>query len=98
MFWLALITLVLVVLAMAILVRGNRSIIFLRDVPAALPARPPRVSVVIAARDEERGIEAALDSVLAQDYPDYEVIVIDDRSSDATPQILARKAACNARL
>jgi hypothetical protein len=98
MFWLALITLVIVVLAMGALVRGNRSIRFLRDIPPALPARPPRVSVVIAARDEARGIEAALDSLLAQDYPDFEVIVVDDRSNDATPAILARKAALDARL
>ena len=98
MFWLALTTLVIVVLATGALVRGNRSIRFLRDIPPALPARPPRVSVVIAARDEARGIEAALDSLLAQDYPDYEVIVVDDRSGDATPAILARMAARSARL
>ena len=98
MFWLALITLGIVAGAMGLLVRGNRTIKSLNDIAAALPARPPRVSVVIAARDEARGIEAALDSVLAQDYPDYEVIVVDDRSSDATPQILARKAAADSRL
>jgi cellulose synthase/poly-beta-1,6-N-acetylglucosamine synthase-like glycosyltransferase len=98
MFWLALATLVSVVLATGALVRGSRSIRFLRDISPALPARPPRVSVVIAARDEARGIEAALASLLAQDYPDYEVIVVDDRSGDATPAILARMAAGNARL
>jgi cellulose synthase/poly-beta-1,6-N-acetylglucosamine synthase-like glycosyltransferase len=98
MFWLALTTLVVVVLATGILVRGNRSIKFLRDISPALPARPPRVSVVIAARDEAGGIEAALESLLAQNYPDYEVIVVDDRSGDATPAILARKTARNARL
>ena len=98
MFWLALTTFAIVVLAMGVLVRGNRSIRFLRDIPPALPARPPRVSVVIAARDEARGIAAALASLLAQDYPDYEVIVVDDRSADATPAILAGVAARDARL
>ena len=98
MFWLALTTLAIVVLAMGVLVRGNRSIKYLRDIPPALPARPPRVSFVIAARDEARGIESALASLLAQDYPDYEVIVADDRSGDATPAILARMAARDARL
>ena len=98
LFWLALISLIFVTAAMADLVRGNRSIRFLRDVRVALPAHPPRVSVVIAARDEERHLEVALDSMLAQDYPDCEVIVVDDRSGDATPAILARKAACNERL
>lgn len=98
LFWLALITLAVAAGAMAVLVRGLLSIGLLRDVAVALPAAPPRVSVVIAARDEADGIERALDSLLAQDYPDYEVIVVDDRSSDATPQILARKAVRGGRL
>src|SRR5579862_3950698 len=89
-FWLALITLVVVTAAMFVLVRGNRSMHFLRDTTATLPAQPPRVSLIIAARNEERNIETALQSLLVQDYPGYEVIVVDDRSTDATPQILAR--------
>jgi cellulose synthase/poly-beta-1,6-N-acetylglucosamine synthase-like glycosyltransferase len=97
-FWLALVTFLIVVVLMAGLVRGNRSIKFLRDVMVAFPVSAPRVSIVIAARDEARGIEAALDSVLAQEYPNYEVIVVDDRSSDATPGILARMAARDSRL
>src|SRR5258706_75237 len=98
LFWLALISLIFVTAAMADLVRGNRSIRLLREVRVALPARCARVSVVVAARDEERHLGAALDSLLAQDYPDYEVIVVDDRSSDATPAILAQEKVCNARL
>jgi cellulose synthase/poly-beta-1,6-N-acetylglucosamine synthase-like glycosyltransferase len=85
LFWLAVISLVLVVGSMAALIRGNRSISFLRDVPGSLPDVPPRVSVIVAARDEERNLGVALDSLLVQDYPDYEVIVVDDRSGDATP-------------
>jgi cellulose synthase/poly-beta-1,6-N-acetylglucosamine synthase-like glycosyltransferase len=98
LFWLALISLIFVTALLFELVRGNRSIRFIRDVRAVLPAHPPRVSVVIAARDEERNLAAALDSLLAQDYPDYEVIVVDDRSGDATPAIIACKAAFNGRL
>jgi hypothetical protein len=97
-FWLALVTLVVVAAAMFVLVRGNRSIRFLCDLPADLPPRPPRVSLIVAARNEERNIETALDSLLAQDYPDYEVIVVDDRSIDSTPQILARAQARNTKL
>ena len=96
--WLALISLVFVAAAMLFLAIGNRKIRFLRDLPALLPERPPRVSVVIAARDEQRNIGAALESLLGQDYPHYEVIVVDDRSSDATPAIIAGKAACSGRL
>jgi chlorobactene glucosyltransferase len=58
----------------------------------------PRVSVVIPARDEALGIEAAVRSHLTQDYPDFEVVVVDDRSVDTTPRILARLAAENPRL
>jgi hypothetical protein len=48
----------------------------------------PSVSILVAARDEARELPAALASLLAQDYPDYEVIAVNDRSRDATPQIL----------
>lgn len=61
-----------------------------RRLPAA---GMPAVSVVVPARDEERGIEAAVRSHLAQTYPNLEVIVVDDRSADSTPAILARLAA-----
>lgn len=58
----------------------------------------PSVSVVVAARNEARGIEPALRSVLALDGPDVEVIVVDDRSDDGTGQILDRMAAREPRL
>ncbi len=71
---------------------GNRSIKFLRDLPP--PAAPPshRVSVIIPARNEERNVEEALQSVLKQDYRELEVIVVDDRSTDRTAAILDRVA------
>ncbi|HWZ85722.1 MAG TPA: glycosyltransferase [Thermoanaerobaculia bacterium] len=56
------------------------------------------MSIVIPARNEQRGIEAAVLAHLAQDYPDLEVIVVDDRSSDATGAILARLASADRRL
>jgi chlorobactene glucosyltransferase len=55
-------------------------------------AHTPRVSVIVPARDEERNIEACVASLLAQDYDNFEVIVVDDGSADATPAILARLA------
>ncbi len=71
--------------------------------PRLSPAGPgvrggPRVSVVIPARNEERTIEKAVRSHLGQDYPDLEVIVVEDRSSDATAAVLARLAAEDRRL
>ena len=47
------------------------------------------VSVVIPARNEERSIGATVAAMLAQTYRDLELIVIDDQSTDRTPQILA---------
>lgn len=58
-----------------------------RALPAGLVF--PRVSMIVPARDEERQIGRAVGSHLAQDYPDYEVIVVNDRSTDRTGEILA---------
>jgi glycosyltransferase involved in cell wall biosynthesis len=50
----------------------------------------PRVSVCIPAYNYARFLPAAIDSVLAQDYDDYELIVVDNGSDDDTPAVLAR--------
>lgn len=50
----------------------------------------PRVSIVVPARNEEQGIEPALRSLIALDYPNFEIIAINDRSSDRTSEILER--------
>jgi len=57
------------------------------------PEPAPRISVLVAAKDEEDNIEACVRSFLEQDYPDYELIVIDDRSADRTPAVLRALAA-----
>jgi chlorobactene glucosyltransferase len=51
------------------------------------PEKLPRVSVLVPARNEERNIARCVRSLLAQDYVDFEVIVLDD-SEDRTPDIL----------
>jgi glycosyltransferase involved in cell wall biosynthesis len=53
----------------------------------------PTVSVAIWTCDQEAFIAQAIESVLAQDYPRLEVVVADDSSSDATPQIVADYAS-----
>lgn len=50
----------------------------------------PRVSIIVPARNEAPMIESAVRSLLTIDYPDYELIVVDDRSEDATGEILNR--------
>ena len=51
-------------------------------------AEAPRVSVLVAAKDEEENIAACVESLLEQDYPDFELIAINDRSEDRTGEIL----------
>jgi len=58
----------------------------------------PRVSVIVAARDEERHIRTAVAALLAQDYRDVELIVVEDRSTDRTGAILDSMAAKTSRL
>jgi chlorobactene glucosyltransferase len=58
----------------------------------------PLISVIIPARNEKRNIRRCIQALLAQTYPNFEVIVIDDRSTDETPQILAQLAEVDPRL
>jgi glycosyltransferase involved in cell wall biosynthesis len=73
--------------------------------PAHLAATPPdalatfpRVSIIVPARDEQETIGPAMGTLLALDYPDLEIIAVDDRSTDRTGQILDHLAAQDARL
>ncbi len=66
--------------------------------PVAPPLDAPLISVCIPARNEERNIRPCVESILGQDYPNLEVIVLDDRSTDGTPQILQQLAARDPRL
>lgn len=66
--------------------------------PAPPPPDAPLISVCIPARNEERNIRACVEWVLGQDYPNFEAIVLDDRSTDATLEILRQIAARNDKL
>jgi chlorobactene glucosyltransferase len=55
----------------------------------AEPGGEPLVSIIVPARNEERNIHRCITSLLAQDYPNFEIIVVDDGSTDATAPILA---------
>lgn len=58
----------------------------------------PRVSIIIAACNEADTIEPAVRTLLAQEYRDFEVIVVNDRSTDNTGAIIDRLAASDARV
>ncbi len=49
-----------------------------------VPSHNPRISIVVPACNEEAAIEATLTRLLALDYENYEVIAVDDRSTDHT--------------
>lgn len=53
-----------------------------------MPCMPPRITVLIATYNDERFIGAAIDSVLAQTFTDFELVIVDDASTDGTPAIL----------
>ncbi len=63
-----------------------------------VPPSTPVVTVVMPLFNDERYVAEALDSIIAQTFPDFEVIVVDDGSSDGSPEIVAGYAARDARV
>jgi chlorobactene glucosyltransferase len=80
-----------------VLARATHSL-SLDDVPDVPPPDAPRVSIIIPARNESRNIERCARSVLGAAYPNFEVIVVDDHSTDGTGDIARRVAAEDSRL
>lgn len=60
--------------------------------PGSPPENLPSVSVVIPAKDEEAHIESCIRSVMASDYKNLQIVVVDDRSRDRTQEIVRRLA------
>jgi cellulose synthase/poly-beta-1,6-N-acetylglucosamine synthase-like glycosyltransferase len=92
--WLAGLSLFLTLLVFALWIYAGLHIKKLCDLP--LPAgdfRLPSVSLVAPARNEERNIEQAVRSLLKLDYPDLQITLVNDRSTDSTGEILDRLAA-----
>ena len=86
----------IVLAALALRAVNGRFLFFLVRSLAPAPRRKegaPFVSVVVPARDEERAIEEATRSKCLLDDPAFEVVVVDDRSSDGTREILRRLEA-----
>ena len=57
-----------------------------------------KVSILVPAKDEAAGIGLCLDALLAQDHPNFEALVIDDRSADGTAEVVGRRASADPRL
>ena len=77
---------------------GHRKMRRLAATDAAVPTSWPRVSVIFAARNEGATIGAAVPTMLALDYPDFELIAVNDRSEDGTGLALEKIAAADPRL
>jgi glycosyltransferase involved in cell wall biosynthesis len=71
---------------------------WLKDFAPAADGDCPRISVLFAARDEEEKLPGALATLVAVDYPNLEIMAVDDRSSDTTSRILDEFAASHPQL
>jgi glycosyltransferase involved in cell wall biosynthesis len=58
-----------------------------REAPYFPLPRTPKVSVVVASYNGDRTLKFCLESLAKQNYPDYEIILVDDGSTDSTPEI-----------
>lgn len=81
-----------------LLLRVVRSVPTLSAVHAPPPARWPRLSLIMPARNEERTLEPALRSKLANTYPELELVLVNDRSTDATGAVAESAARSEPRL
>ncbi len=77
---------------------GRRKMLLMRRPIPEVVAPAPSVVIVIPAKDEGERIRACLTSALNQDYPNFRVIAIDDRSVDQTGAVMDEVAAANPRL
>jgi len=77
---------------------GMARLPWLSDAPPLSLDRAPLISVIFAARDEAEKLPSALETLLVQDYPEFEVVAVNDRSRDQTPAILHEFERANPHL
>lgn len=90
LFWTSLFALIALLWALQAveIARGIRRLPHLKDFPSMTGPDLPKISILVAARDEARKLPGSLVSFLALDYPNYEVVAVNDRSVDDTGKIL----------
>ena len=76
----------------------RRNLPTLREWTGPMPSTWPTVSVVVPCRNEAKGVGTAIRSLLAQDYPNLEIVAVNDRSDDQTGALLNALAAQDSRL
>jgi cellulose synthase/poly-beta-1,6-N-acetylglucosamine synthase-like glycosyltransferase len=67
---------------------NSMKIRYLRKVPSQPTAAPPSICLIVPARNEEKYLQQALESLAQLDYPNYQVMVVNDRSTDQTQAII----------
>jgi glycosyltransferase involved in cell wall biosynthesis len=77
---------------------GAARLPWLKNFAPAADSECPKISLIFAARDEEEKLPHALATLTEIDYPQLEIIAVDDRSTDATSHILDEFAATHSRL
>lgn len=77
---------------------GRRKMLLLTRPPAPLQKPPPKVTILIPAKDEGERIRSCIESALMQDYANFNVVAIDDRSTDNTGAVMDEIAAKHPRL
>jgi chlorobactene glucosyltransferase len=82
-------------LLMILRARGSSS---LDDEPSEIPPEPPLVSVIVPARNEAHNIGRCVRSILGSLWPALEIIVVDDRSEDATGALAREITAADSRV
>src|SRR5689334_22087054 len=75
--------------------RNSRS---LDDVAPETSPGAPHVSIVVPARNERRNIERCVRSILASSYENFDLVVVDDHSTDGTGEVAHRIAQTDSRL
>jgi glycosyltransferase involved in cell wall biosynthesis len=93
LFWVALANLAMVLSCLGLLALGRHLVRHLKHVSIEGIDAWPSVSLIAPARNEERNIEEAVRSLARLDYPNLEISIINDRSTDRTGEILDRLAA-----
>ncbi|HTL28016.1 MAG TPA: glycosyltransferase [Tepidisphaeraceae bacterium] len=78
--------------------KGRGRMMLLTRPPKDLPKDPPHVTILIPAKDEGERIRDCINSALNQDYPNFDVIAIDDRSTDITGRIMDELAERSSKL
>src|SRR5215467_401126 len=84
--------------AFVYLIRSVRYLPVLSEQETRTPFLWPRLSVVVPACNEAPHLESAVLSLTQQDYPDLEIVLIDDRSTDNTGKIIDRLAQNDPRI